>query len=254
MQDSSIPEAMPPIEKAAGTKNYELPLEIAIAWRRNWEADLAESQPKNYVRSFRIDREELEIILAIPGMTYLRMYFGRAERGGQDKLILVAVDHRKIDIVNDGAGPFYDLTQPCPTYCDGIDPSWWMSVPAKAKPADPLTEKIDAPPTSYEISRETAVAWRSNWEADLAESQPKNYVRSFRIDREELEIILAIPGMAYLRTYFGRAERGGQDKLILLAADHRKRDIVSADGPGPIFDFTSPCPTTCDGLADSIWW
>jgi hypothetical protein len=105
--------------------NYILPPETAIAWRRNWEADLAEANPKNYVRSFRIDREGLEAILAVPGMTAMRAYLGREERGGQDRVILVAVDGDDADIVNNGAGPFFDRINLCPPYCLPSTSVWW---------------------------------------------------------------------------------------------------------------------------------
>lgn len=131
MEETLIAEAMPPEAKTAtlisSGKNYEISAETAIAWRRNWEADLAEANPENYVRSFQIDREELEAILSRPGMTSMRVYFGRAERGGQDKVIMVAVDRTGKDLVNGGAGPFYDFGSECPPFCGPgpSDNSWW---------------------------------------------------------------------------------------------------------------------------------
>jgi hypothetical protein len=130
MHESLIKEAMPLSAPTVGSptakRNYELPLETAIAWRRNWEADLEENKPKNYVRSFRIDRAELEAVMAVPGMTYMRVYFGRMEPGGQDRLLMVAADRNKADIVGDG-GPVFAFTPPCPTMCDNLPDSgtWW---------------------------------------------------------------------------------------------------------------------------------
>lgn len=248
MQEVLVRETMPSI--ALPPKNYEITRETAIAWRCNWEADLAESNPQNYVRSFRIDRAEIETILAVPGAAYIRLYFGRAQRGSQDKLILVAVDRNKKDMIEPGVGAFYDFTSPCPTQCDGTF-SWFTGIRVRIKGVPPAAREESSPRESYEITRETAVAWRRNWEADLLESQPKNYVRSFRIDREELELILSTPGAAYMRLYFGRVERGSQDKLILVAVDRNREDIVE-EGIGAFYDFTSPCPTACDGLED--WW
>ena len=254
----SLKEAMPCADKAIETpipkRNYELPLETAIAWRRNWEADLAENQPKNYVRSFRIDRKELEDVMAVPGMSYMRAYFGRAERGGQDKLLLVAVDRDKLDIVSD-SGPVFDLNAPCPNTCSpGLGNLWWMMVPARFKPAtQPQQLPDEGPRESYEIPMAAAIAWRRVWEADLAENQPKNFVRSFRIDREELEMVMAVPGMAYMRVYFGRAERGGQDKLLLVAVDRNSVDIIGDSGP--VYDYGSPCPPICpSNPTANIWW
>lgn len=104
----------------------------------------------------------------------------------------------------------------------------------------------------YEISRETAVKWRRNWEADLAEAQPSNFVRSYRIDAAELEEMLNIPGMKYVRVYFGRAERGDHDRMILVAVDHKGQDMVHGEG-AKFFDFTTPRPPF-GGEEETIWW
>jgi hypothetical protein len=104
----------------------------------------------------------------------------------------------------------------------------------------------------YEISRETAVKWRRNWEADLAASPTANFVRSYRIDAAELQEILAIPGMKYVSVYFGRADRGDHDRMILVAADSNGRDMVQGEG-AKFFDFTTPRPPFGD-TENTIWW
>lgn len=122
-----------------------------------------------------------------------------------------------------------------------------MITPVATMPATEPTQH-----SIYEISRETAVKWRRNWEADLAAANTPNYVRSYRIDAAELQEILSIPGMKYVRVYFGRAERGHHDRMILVAADGNGKDMAHGEG-AKFFDFTTPRPPFDEGET-TIWW
>lgn len=58
-------------------------------------------------------RAELDDLLAQPGCSALRFYYGR-DKDGQDSLILVGVDKEGNDIVN---GVLMELHFPCPPIC-----------------------------------------------------------------------------------------------------------------------------------------
>ena len=60
-------------------------------------------------------RGELDDLLAQPGCSGLRFYYGR-DKDGMDTLILVGVDKDGNDIVN---GVLLDLHFPCPPVCGG---------------------------------------------------------------------------------------------------------------------------------------
>lgn len=100
--------------------------------------------------------------------------------------------------------------------------------------------------TTYDLPLQTAVDWTTAWRA--AHVNVPNYVKAFRVDVNEIQEILQEAGTDYIRLYFGID--GTTEKLILVAVDEYDNDIINPTVNGHVksgtYDFTNPCPPTCD--------
>jgi hypothetical protein len=92
------------------------------------------------------------------------------------------------------------------------------------------------PLSLYTIPLEEAIQWTSAWRA----ARGSGAVRSFRIDVAELQEIISERGCMYMRVYFGMNSEG-DEKLVLVGVNEHDRDMISK-----VYDFTQPCPSTCD--------
>jgi hypothetical protein len=103
-------------------------------------------------------------------------------------------------------------------------------------------EMISKKNSLYEIPMTEAAQLAHNWRTSLTDP---NGVKAFRIDVAELqEIIAQHPTAEYIRVYFGRdGSPTGPEKLVLIPVGHDEMDMVAS---GKAYDFTKPCPPTCD--------
>lgn len=99
--------------------------------------------------------------------------------------------------------------------------------------------------TTFEVPLEDAQTWTKAW-ADKGD-----FIKAFLIDAEELKSIIEEKGASYLRVYFGwdsSMEPGRNEKLVMTPVDEFGRDMAPKSGlpNSNVFDFTLPCPPTCD--------
>jgi hypothetical protein len=91
-------------------KGHRIPLEEAVA------------QAKRYRDSMHKGglflRKELDELLAQPGCSAMRFYYGRNKQGA-DTLILVGVDREGNDMAS---GVVLDIHYPCPPFCNDESP------------------------------------------------------------------------------------------------------------------------------------
>lgn len=99
-------------------------------------------------------------------------------------------------------------------------------------------------PTVYEIPLSDAETWTQAW-VDRG-----NFVKAFLIDAQELQDILDEHGTSYVRVYFGwdaTQEPGREQRMIMCPVTVTGTDMVpGTEMPSNVFDFTQPCPPTCD--------
>ncbi len=90
------------------------------------------------------------------------------------------------------------------------------------------------------ISLETAQLWAANWRKD-----PNNTVKAFLIPQIDITELLAEEEVQDVRAYVG-IDGDGTHKLMLVGVDVEGNDLIDYDNNHLIYDFTKPCPDTCD--------
>mgnify|MGYP000555725028 CR=1 FL=1 len=115
------------------------------------------------------------------------------------------------------------------------------------------------------VSLKTAQKWIAEWR-DLESSYNKYHrLKAFNIPLIDLQEVIKEKGVANVRAYLGVAKFENHDtkppeviyeeKLLIVGVDKNGKDMISVikapdglgDGEGDdIYDFTLPCPDTCD--------
>lgn len=96
---------------------------------------------------------------------------------------------------------------------------------------------------AYQITLSKAKGWTTAWKENFPDM-----VKAFRIEVDEINQILATPNIAYVRAYMGYDEDTKMEKLMLVPVDANNKDLIN-DNPSSdscVYDFTLPCPSTCD--------
>lgn len=89
------------------------------------------------------------------------------------------------------------------------------------------------------ITLETAQKWAANWR-----SNPDN-VYAHLIPMIDFTKLSMEKDVANIRGYMGIDEKG-KNKLMLVGIDSNGKDLIDSSKEQYIYDFTTPCPNTCD--------
>lgn len=90
------------------------------------------------------------------------------------------------------------------------------------------------------ISLECAQNWAARWREN-----PENTVKAHLIPRVDITELLAEKEVVDIRAYIG-VDEDGVNKLMLVGVDADGNDLINDELQQYIYDFTQPCPTTCD--------
>ncbi len=96
-----------------------------------------------------------------------------------------------------------------------------------------------------------AQEWGKRWKAGGAKFLVNNVLKAFLIPGIDLTEVLAEEGVQDIRTYFG-VDHTGQPHLMVVGVDADGNDMIHQDqlvnekNGWHIYDFSLPCPTTCD--------
>ncbi|TGD56650.1 hypothetical protein [Flavobacterium humi] len=90
------------------------------------------------------------------------------------------------------------------------------------------------------ISLETAQEWAARWRMN-----PENTVKAHLIPRVDINELLAEKYVVDVRAYIG-VDDDGVNKLMLVGVDADGKDLINDSNQQYIYDFTQPCPNTCD--------
>jgi len=115
-------------------KKNTITLKTAMTWAKNWRNLESTYNKYNECRAFNIPKIDLQEVLAEDGVKSVRAYLGVKETVNpktkeityEEKLMIVGVDKNNKDMIStvnlgklgDGDDDIYDMTQPCPDYCD----------------------------------------------------------------------------------------------------------------------------------------
>lgn len=85
-------------------------------------------------------------------------------------------------------------------------------------------------------AQEWATTWRSN---------PSNTVKAHLIPNLDITQLLNETNVVDVRAYIG-VDENGINKLMLVGVDINGNDLIDDTNKQYIYDFTKPCPSTCD--------
>ena len=101
----------------------------------------------------------------------------------------------------------------------------------------------------YQIPLETAIAWTARWREFQQDHKPEpiDNKKAFRVNVQELQdVINNIPGeVTDIRFYFG-LDDAMTEHMVLVGVDKENKDLYTYEGQAYTYDFTHPCPSTCD--------
>jgi hypothetical protein len=94
----------------------------------------------------------------------------------------------------------------------------------------------------------------TNWRDYISVLDPgSQYIRAFNIPMEDIQELARFTKCPSVRAYLSMTTPNDIStlKVVLVPVDINNNDVLSVPGPSSIdessiFDFTSPCPQTCD--------
>ncbi len=113
-----------------------------------------------------------------------------------------------------------------------------------------MSTKRTSSPAGGVIALGDAIARVEAWAAQSAEEigQSLMGIRAYTIDWEDLSDIYETTGVHGMRVYFGVNE--GEVSLLVVGVNEAGEDMIDYSNRGygyqKVFDFTRPCPSTCD--------
>lgn len=94
------------------------------------------------------------------------------------------------------------------------------------------------------ITLEKAQIWAAKWKADAATYLSENQLKAFLIPGIDVTQVLAEKGVENVRSYLG-IDENNEPHLMIVGVDANGNDMINEDNGWYIYDFTSPCPSTC---------
>jgi len=95
-----------------------------------------------------------------------------------------------------------------------------------------------------EIDLSTAVDYTTAWRNALPQGDFN--IKAWLISSDIFTSIISDSNPPNIRAYIG-VDGDGEYKLVIVGVDDSGNDILySSSGDSAIYDFTQPCPNTCD--------
>lgn len=108
-----------------------IPAEQAMSWIENWRSFIipynegSDPQHPTLVYSFKINMEDFLTLHLEKGITSIRMYLGKDEKG-HCKMFWVPLDEENKSLTGtEGQAITFDFSKACPPDCDDIDVEGW---------------------------------------------------------------------------------------------------------------------------------
>ena len=104
------------------------------------------------------------------------------------------------------------------------------------------------------ISLDTAKKWTKKWRQKESTYNKYHECKAFNIPKIDLQEVLAVKGVASIRAYLG-VDENNVEKLMIVGVDEKGKDMIPTSDDialkgdqddGGIWDFTEPCPISCD--------
>jgi hypothetical protein len=212
-----------------------LDLFTAQAWISAWRAN-----PVQDVKAFFIPVDDMLAFFDDPLYTGIgvRAYLAFGNFPGktpEPKLVMVDVNSDGTDNLN----AIYDFTSPCPQTCDTASPLYTL-----------INDGSNPPAGGNKILLSDAITWITDWR-NIVKQGPYPDVKAFFIPKDDIIDLLSDANCIGARAYlaWGTTDTNPSEaKLVLVDV---QGDISIPDGSKDmimegLYDFTSPCPQTCD--------
>ncbi|MCO6173923.1 hypothetical protein NHF50_02585 [Flavobacterium sp. NRK F10] len=101
------------------------------------------------------------------------------------------------------------------------------------------------------ISLETAQAWASRWKQEEGTYNQHNKLKAFLIPGIDIQQVMQEDGVVNVRAYLG-VDENQVERLMVVGVDAEGNDMISEENGNYIYDFSEPCPNTCNQKAPFI--
>ncbi|MCG2612569.1 hypothetical protein LZZ90_13725 [Flavobacterium sp. SM15] len=103
-----------------------------------------------------------------------------------------------------------------------------------------MTEENTTQKAVNTISLTTAQAWAKKWR-----DTPGATIKAHLIPQADITQLMAEKDVVDVRAYIG-IDENGINKLMLVGVDTKGNDLIDDTNEQYIYDFTQPCPDTCN--------
>lgn len=95
------------------------------------------------------------------------------------------------------------------------------------------------------ITLETAQEWAATWKENAETYLSENQLKAFLIPGTDVTQVLAEEGVVNVRSYLG-IDENNEPHLMIVGVDADGNDMIDDSKGWYIYDFSRPCPSTCD--------
>ncbi|WP_130736565.1 hypothetical protein [Flavobacterium sp. J27] len=99
------------------------------------------------------------------------------------------------------------------------------------------------------IPLETAQDWANRWNKEGANYLSKNALKAFLIPAADVEGIIKDDKTYHIRGYLGLEKLNDgslEPHMMVVGVDNNKNDMIDYENGYYIYDFSEPCPNTCN--------
>ncbi|VXC11324.1 conserved hypothetical protein [Flavobacterium sp. 9AF] len=99
------------------------------------------------------------------------------------------------------------------------------------------------------IPLETAQQWAANWNQEGANYLANNALKAFLIPGADIQGIIKDDNTYDIRGYLGLeklSDGSFEPHMMVVGVDNNQNDMIDYDKGYYIYDFSLPCPNTCD--------
>lgn len=97
----------------------------------------------------------------------------------------------------------------------------------------------------YTITLETAQTWSAKWKKEATSYLSKNQLNAFLVPGIDMTQVMAQEGVVNVRTYLG-IDENNQPHIMIVGVDADGNDMIDDSKEWYIYDFSEPCPNTCN--------
>ena len=95
------------------------------------------------------------------------------------------------------------------------------------------------------ITLQTAQDWAKRWKIEGATYLSKNQLKAFKIPGADFSQVLSETGVVDARSYLG-IDGNNQPHIMIVGVDVNGNDMIDDTKGWYIYDFSEPCPNTCN--------